>query len=65
MLIDGRDNQYEKLMVDYLKSAGITKLNYVIGTHPHADHIGGLDAVIDSFEVEDNNAKGTKQHQNL
>ena len=51
MLIDAGDNKYEKAVVAYLKDEGVTKLDYVIGTHPHADHIGGLDAVIDSFEI--------------
>lgn len=51
MLIDAGDNKYEKTVVDYLKKQGIKKLDYVIGTHPHADHIGGLDAVIDAFEI--------------
>ncbi|MCK9216966.1 MAG: MBL fold metallo-hydrolase [Firmicutes bacterium] len=51
MLIDAGDNKYEKAVVDYLKKQGVKKLDYVIGTHPHADHIGGLDAVIDAFEI--------------
>lgn len=51
MLIDAGDNKYEKTVVAYLKDKGVTKLDYVIGTHPHADHIGGLDAVIDSFDI--------------
>ena len=37
--------------MDYLKNQGVSKLDYVIGTHPHSDHIGGLDDVINSFEV--------------
>lgn len=52
MLIDAGDNKYEKTVVAYLREKGITKLNYVIGTHPHADHIGGFDAVIDNFDIE-------------
>jgi|LSQX01.1.fsa_nt_gb beta-lactamase superfamily II metal-dependent hydrolase len=51
MLIDAGDNKYEKTVVAYLKDKGIVKLDYVVGTHPHADHIGGLDAVIDNFEI--------------
>ena len=51
MLIDAGDNKYEEFIVNYLKENEITKLDYVIGTHPHADHIGGLDAVIDAFDI--------------
>lgn len=51
MLIDAGENHYGKLVVDYLKNQGISKLDYVIGTHPHSDHIGGLDDVITAFEV--------------
>lgn len=51
MLIDAGNNADERLVVEYLQSQGIKRLDYVIGTHPHEDHIGGLDAVIRSFEI--------------
>lgn len=38
-------------MLDYMKKYGITKLDIVIGTHPDADHIGGLDKVIDHLDI--------------
>ena len=50
-LIDGGDNDDEALVADYIKAQGITRLEYVIATHPDADHIGGLDAVISQLEV--------------
>lgn len=52
MLIDAGTNNDEKLMVDYLNKQGVKHLDYVVGTHPHEDHIGGLDAVIKNFAVD-------------
>ncbi|MFO7296195.1 MAG: ComEC/Rec2 family competence protein [Clostridia bacterium] len=52
MLIDAGNNEDSQLVVDYIKGRGITTLDYVIATHPHEDHIGGMDAVINGFEVK-------------
>ena len=52
MLIDAGNNADGEDVVNFIKQKGIQKLDYVIGTHPHEDHIGGLDDVINSFEVE-------------
>ena len=51
-LIDGGDNDDEGKVVEYLKKSGIEELDYIFATHPHADHIGGLDAVINSIPVK-------------
>lgn len=42
MLIDGGNADDSNLMYTYLKKQGITHLDYVIGTHAHEDHIGGI-----------------------
>ncbi len=52
MLIDGGDTFCSEEIVAYLEDQGIEKIDYIVATHPHADHIGGLDDVLNSFEVE-------------
>ncbi len=53
ILVDGgdRSDQVAAGIINYLKDQNIKKLDYIISTHPHADHIGGLVDIIDSFEV--------------
>ena len=51
MVIDGGNNDDGPLLVKYFKDLGIKKIDYVIGTHPHEDHIGGLDDIINNFDI--------------
>lgn len=52
ILIDtGREIDINNIII-YLKSIGITKLNYLIITHGDEDHIGGALYLIDNFKVD-------------
>ena len=52
MLIDAGDNSCGTKVQAYLENNGVAKLDYVIGTHPDSDHIGGLDVIIYKFDCE-------------
>ncbi len=51
MLIDAGGNEAAQSVVQALKAQGLSRLDYVVVTHPHADHIGGMDKVIDAFDI--------------
>ncbi|WP_270739223.1 ComEC/Rec2 family competence protein [Massilioclostridium coli] len=52
ILIDAGENDQGDVVVDYLKSQGVDKLDLMIGSHPHSDHIGGMDTVLKAFDAE-------------
>lgn len=52
MLIDAGNNSKGTKVQAYLENQGINHLDYVIGTHPDADHIGGLDVIIYKFDCD-------------
>lgn len=52
MLIDGGIRGAGKTVVAYLQQQGVKKLDYVVATHPDADHIGGLISVLNSISIK-------------
>ena len=52
MLIDGGNNNKGTTVQLYLKKQGVESLDYVIGTHPDADHIGGLDVIVYKYNCD-------------
>ena len=51
-LIDAGNNEDGKKLVKYFQDLGITKFKYVFGTHAHEDHIGGMDNIIENFQID-------------
>lgn len=51
MLIDcgevGKDDEVKA----YLDKLGITQIDYVIGTHPHSDHMGCMDKIVEYYDI--------------
>ena len=52
MLIDAGNNNDGELLIEYFDDLGIMNFKYVIGTHPHEDHIGGLDDIIKQYPID-------------
>ncbi len=52
ILIDGGIKSAGEKVVSFLKAKDVGKLDMVIATHPHSDHIGGLISVLNAFPVD-------------
>ncbi|ABY93611.1 MAG: Beta-lactamase domain protein [Caldanaerobacter subterraneus] len=51
MLIDAGTPEMGSKVIKYIKSQGINKIDVLIGTHPHNDHIGGIVEIIKTFKI--------------
>lgn len=52
MLIDGGDAGEADRLIEYLEQQGVETLDYVVCSHSHADHCGGLDKAVERFGAE-------------
>lgn len=51
MLIDAGEKEFGKTVHAYIEECGYNEIDYVVCTHPHTDHIGGMDNVINNMEI--------------
>lgn len=69
MLIDAGTGDSGGEIVNTLESMGVAEIDHLIGTHPHSDHIGGMQRVVESFEINNvympNAMTDTKTFENL
>ncbi len=74
ILIDAGERDYGETVVEYLENCGINELEYVIASHPHSDHIGGMTDVIEAYpnigcvvmpELEEFNTPTTRVYEDL
>lgn len=52
VLIDCGERENADKVLDYLKEQGVEKLDIIIATHPHSDHIGAMGDIISGIDVE-------------
>lgn len=51
MLVDAGEAPAAGAVLDALGAAQVDKIDYLVASHPHADHIGGMEAVLDAYDV--------------
>ncbi|NTW96629.1 MAG: MBL fold metallo-hydrolase [Erysipelotrichaceae bacterium] len=51
ILLDAGPSTYQGRVSDYLDQEGISKIDVLIASHPHADHIGGMSYIINNYEI--------------
>lgn len=69
MLIDASTAEYGEGIADYIKDNGYSKIDYLVATHPHADHIGGMQDIVEQLEIGEiympKASSTTKTYKNL
>lgn len=73
ILIDAGEKDYGDYLVKYINSCGVKELEYVVASHPHSDHIGGMCDVLEEYpvgkiimpELSEINMPTTRVYENL
>ncbi len=69
MLIDASTSDCAERIIDFISSLGYSKIDYLVATHPHADHIGSMKAVVEHFDIGEiympRASANTKTYENL
>ncbi|MGE5418298.1 MAG: MBL fold metallo-hydrolase [Acidobacteriota bacterium] len=51
MLVDAGENDKAERVIQYIDQLGVRRIDYLVATHPHSDHFGGLPRIIRCFDI--------------
>ena len=51
ILVDAGEDRRATDIMDVLDNEGIKQIDLLVATHPHADHIGGMQTIIENYDV--------------
>lgn len=51
ILVDAGNSSDANFIIEYLHKHNVTHIDHLVGTHPHADHIGGMATIINTFTI--------------
>lgn len=51
MLVDTGEYEHWQTLKGYLTKLGVTKIDALVGTHPHSDHIGSMQSVVKNYDI--------------
>lgn len=51
MLIDAGENNLGEGIKNYIGDCGYSKIDYLVATHPHADHIGSMAYIVRNMDI--------------
>lgn len=52
MLIDSGESNQDEVVISFLRDRGVEKVDIVVASHPHTDHIGSMASILDEFETD-------------
>ena len=69
MLVDAGENYYGEGIINYIYDCGYEKLDYLVATHPHSDHIGSMSYIVRHMDIDavymPKVSTNTKTYENL
>lgn len=51
MLIDAAEPEYSEEILSYIQEEGYDRIDYLVATHPHSDHIGGMSEIVEDLDI--------------
>lgn len=51
MLVDAGESSFKNSLESFIREKGYDRIDYLVASHPHSDHIGGMSHIVKNFDI--------------